>query len=50
MAYGAGVAPYVAGTAGIGNRMEIFKTFDGLKYLWFNRHAAVENFRQLVFY
>jgi len=50
MAYGAGVAPYVTGTAGIGNRMEIFKTFDGLKYLWFNRHAAVENFRQLVFY
>jgi hypothetical protein len=50
MVYGAGVAPYVAGTAGIGNRMEIYKTIDGLKYLWFNRHAAVEVFRQLVFY
>lgn len=50
MLFGAGVAPYVAGTAGIGNRMEIFKTIDGLKYLWFNRHAAVETFRQLVFY
>jgi hypothetical protein len=50
MAYGAGVTPYVVGTAGIGNRMEIFKTIDGLKYLWFNRHAAVETFRQLVFY
>ena len=50
MVFGAGVAPYVAGTAGIGNRLEIFKTIDGLKYLWFNRHAAVENFRQLLFY
>ena len=50
MVYGAGVAPYVTGTAGIGNRMEIFKTIDGLKYLWFNRHAAVETFRQLLFY
>jgi hypothetical protein len=50
MVYGAGLAPYVAGTAGIGNRMEIFKTIDGLKYLWFNRHAAVEAFRQLIFY
>ncbi len=50
MVYGAGVAPYVTGTAGIGNRMEIFKTIDGLKYLWFNRHAAVETFRQLIFY
>jgi len=50
MVYGAGLAPYVAGTAGVGNRMEIFKTIDGLKYLWFNRHAAVETFRQLVFY
>lgn len=50
MVYGAGVAPYVVGTAGIGNRMEIFKTIDGLKYLWFNRHAAVETFRQLLFY
>jgi hypothetical protein len=48
--YGAGIAPYVVGTAGIGNRMEIFKTIDGLKYLFFNRHAAVETFRQLLFY
>jgi hypothetical protein len=50
MVYGAGLAPYASGTAGIGNRMEVFKTIDGLKYLWFNRHGAVETFRQLVFY
>ena len=50
MLYGAGVFPYLAGTAGIGNLMEIFKTADGLKYLWVNRKAAVETFRQLVFY
>lgn len=48
--YGAGFVPYIAGTAGIGNRMEIFKTVDGLKYLWFNRHAGQENFRALLFY
>lgn len=47
---GAGVFPYLAGVAGIGNLMEVFKTRDGLKYLWVNRKAAVENFRQLVFY
>jgi len=50
MVYGAGVFPYLAGTAGIGNLMEIYKTIDGLKYLWVNRKAAVETFRQLVFY
>jgi len=50
MIYGAGIFPYISGTAGIGNLMEIFKTADGLKYLWVNRKAAVETFRQLVFY
>jgi hypothetical protein len=50
MMYGAGLFPYLAGTAGVGNLMEIFKTADGLKYLWVNRKAAVETFRQLVFY
>jgi hypothetical protein len=50
MVFGAGVFPYLAGTAGIGNLMEIFKTIDGLKYVWVNRKAAVETFRQLVFY
>jgi hypothetical protein len=50
MVFGAGVFPYVAGTAGIGNLMEVFKTIDGLKYVWVNRKAQVETFRQLIFY
>jgi hypothetical protein len=50
MLYGSGQFPYVSGTAGIGNLMEIFKTADGLKYLWVNRKANVEAFRQLIFY
>ncbi len=45
-----GMYPYVAGTAIVGNRMEIFETEDGLKYLWLNRHSNVECFRQLLFY
>lgn len=48
--HGAGTIPYVAGTAGLGNTMEIFKTVDGLKYLWVNRKANVETFRTLLFY
>lgn len=48
--HGAGVIPYLAGTAGLGNLMEIFKTIDGLKYLWVVRKAAVETFRTLLFY
>lgn len=48
--HGAGMFPYTAGTAITGNRMEIFSTADGLKYLWLNRHANVECFRQLLFY
>lgn len=48
--HGAGIMPYVAGTAGIGNKMEIFVTADGLKYLWVNRQQAAEHFRQLLFY
>ncbi len=39
-----------AGTAIIGNRMEIFETPDLLKYLWLNRHCAAECFRCLLFY
>lgn len=50
MVHGAGLFPYTAGTAGIGNRMEIFKTVDGLKYLWLTRQAQVETFRTLLFY
>jgi flagellar hook-associated protein 1 FlgK len=46
----AGMYPYVAGTAIVGNRMEIFTTPDGLKYLWLNRHSFQECFRQLLWY
>ena len=48
--HGAGLMPYTAGTAGLGNRMEIFTTSDGLKYLWINRQMQPEHFRQLLFY
>ena len=48
--HGAGVYPYAAGTAILGNRMEIFTTPDGLKYLWLNRHSNSECFRCLLFY
>ena len=48
--HGAGLIPYLAGTAGLGNLMEIFTTRDNLKYLWVNRKAAVETYRQLIFY
>lgn len=50
MIHGAGSYPYLAGTAIIGNRMEIFTTVDGLKFLWLNRHSNVECYRQLLFY
>lgn len=46
----AGMYPYTAGAAHVGNRMEIFETIDGLKYLWLNRHSNVECFRQLLWY
>jgi hypothetical protein len=48
--HGAGVMPYTAGTAGLGNKMEVFVTVDGLKYMWINRHQAQEHFRQLLFW
>lgn len=48
--HGAGVFPYLAGTAGIGNKMEVFHTTDGLEYLWINRQQQVECFRQLLFF
>jgi len=48
--HGAGVFPYTAGTVGIGNKMEIFTTADGLKYLWVARQQQVESYRQLIFY
>lgn len=48
--HGAGIYPYTAGSTILGNRMEIFQTADGLKYLWLNRHGNVECFKQLLFY
>lgn len=48
--HGAGIYPYAAGAVHVGNRMEIFKTIDGLKYLWLNRHSNQECFRQLLWY
>ena len=48
--HGAGMYPYAAPAALLGNRMEIFSTADGLKYLWLNRETNLENFRQLLFY
>ena len=48
--HSAGLYPYTAGTAVLGNRMEVFTTADGLKYLWLNRHSNVECFKQLLFY
>jgi hypothetical protein len=47
---GASMYPYVAPTAIIGNRMEIFTTKDGLKYLWLNRASFQECYRTLLFW
>lgn len=47
---GGGMAPYIAGTAQIGNKLEIFTTADGLKYMMYNRPAGQEMYRQLLFY
>jgi hypothetical protein len=47
---GGGMYPYAAPTAVLGNRMEIFSTKDGLKYLWLNRASFQECFRCLVFW
>jgi len=48
--HGGSQYPYVAGTAIIGNRMEIFSTSYGLKYLWLNRHSNQECFKLLLFF
>jgi hypothetical protein len=48
--HGGGTIPYTAGTAQIGNKMEIFQTVDRLNYLWINRHANQEHFRTLLYY
>lgn len=42
--------PYAHGTAVIGNRMEIIKTTDGLRYLYIMRHSGSEMWRTLVFW
>jgi hypothetical protein len=47
---GASMYPYVAPTAIIGNRMEIFTTRDGLSYLWLNRASFAECFRCLLYW
>jgi hypothetical protein len=47
---GAGTYPYAVPTAVLGNRMEVFTTKDGLKYLWLNRSSFQECFRCLVFW
>lgn len=47
---GGSMYPYTAPTAIIGNRMEIFTTKDGLKYLWLNRASFAECFRCLLFW
>lgn len=47
---GGSMYPYVAPTAIIGNRMEIFTTKDGLKYLWLNRASFAECYRCLLFW
>jgi len=49
--HGAGLTPYAAGTAILGDRYEIFTTVpDGLKYLWTQRHSNTDTFRQLIVY
>jgi hypothetical protein len=47
---GASIYPYAAPTAVLGNRMEVFTTKDGLKYLWLNRASFQECFRCLLFW
>ena len=47
---GATIYPYAPPTAVLGNRMEIFETKDGLKYLWLNRASFAECFKCLLFW
>ena len=42
--------PYGMSTAITGNRMEIVKTVDGLKYLYCMRHSASEFWRALIYW
>ena len=45
-----GTIPYGMSTAFVGNRMEIIKTEDGLKYLYVSRHNGTEMWRTLLFW
>jgi hypothetical protein len=45
-----GTVPYGMSTAVTGNRMDIIKTEDGLKYLYVARHAGTEMWRTLIFW
>jgi hypothetical protein len=47
---GSSMYPYAAPTAIIGNRMEVFTTKDGLKYLWLNRASFAECCRVLLYW
>ena len=46
----AGTIPYGHSTAILGNRMEIVKTSDGLKFLYVMRHTGQEMWRTLLFW
>ena len=49
--HGAGLAPFGnAGAATIGNRMEVFTTPDGLKYLWMVKHTNINVMRTMLYY
>jgi hypothetical protein len=48
--YSAPQIPYVAGTAILGNRMDIVSTVDRLKILYVNRHSNIEFFKTLLWY
>lgn len=48
--YSAPQIPYVAGTAIVGNRMDIITTTDRLRVLFVNRHSNVEMFKTLLWY
>jgi hypothetical protein len=44
-----GGPPYSDSTLALGNRMEIIKTTDGLKYLYYMRNTGQEMWRMLIF-
>ena len=45
---GCGLVPYGMGTAIVGNRMDITKSVDGIKYLYIMRHSGTEYWRTLL--